>query len=776
MLVEYPGGISQRRDPAFMHPATIQMRDAALREFLLGETVFREHPGFGPSDGIYWDNPGGGDFASYDPYSTGVFEKEFKRRFGDRYVGMLREWFDAYYDQRMKSAGFKERYGSPERRRDLFDAYRRALELWYLDPLRFHILHHDRDVLDWWTELWADAMCGYYAWQYKFLQEEVAPKLDRKHFYVAINAKFRDPCQLYRFAWPTGDILGPCEMGYAYSDKIAPGYKLALAASNGKPGSKLVTRSTLELAESLACCGVPVIYREEHDAYRVWLTTNLDLYRNARPGGRIAVLYHLVDGLRHNEMHTIWTVCDHVWRTGAPLEIITERHLSLDVLRQFEAVIVPGFTLKARDVQGLKDYAARGGFVLLIGDNLSADGTYLATGLAGIDARAHGTAAVGEGKVKNMPEQVATAEQVEAGLSKLGACREGARILAPAGENLMLNVLTQPEKGLTGLHLVNYTGKVRRGVRVRLPDDLAGKALAFVSPHGGSGPLEAEDGVVTVDVLDVYGVLVACDSAEVRDEIVARNRREEFVPSPDGSPPAGVMPETVENRIEPGDLKTDERLCRLRQSTPIGIRRIDADIVAPAAGRVGEALPLRMLIHSAGWSSLAEQRNYIDRFAFVMVDKNTGRRERVDIPMPPLTEEEEAAEARRKAEIERLSKRIVSIRRDPDKAAETARLRERRKELRYDTPIIPAATPIRRHSSVAWTPSRPGRYQAYLSFRYVDSIFHGRPGLQEGRIGRREHPVLLGDKLRWDDYMYCRPYLKPVWEEKLPCLIVEVTE
>jgi len=88
LMREYYGSAwVQRRDINYIHPAVIQMRDAFLRECVLGEQVFDRPVGLacgGHASGVWWDNPG--NLAdSYDAYTQDFVAREFEKKFGARY-------------------------------------------------------------------------------------------------------------------------------------------------------------------------------------------------------------------------------------------------------------------------------------------------------------------------------------------------------------------------------------------------------------------------------------------------------------------------------------------------------------------------------------------------------------------------------------------------------------------------------------------------------------------------------------------------------------------
>jgi len=779
LIIEYAGSLSQRRDLSVVHPVSIQMRDAFLRECLLAEQVFDlplDRPAFGEPNGVWWDNATS-TVPSYDAYSAALVAREFAKAFEKRYRQRFDKEFDAWLATRKDNRRFQREHPTPESVAALRERrWQTQWAQWFHDPLYFVTRHHDRQALRWWNRFWADALAGYYAWQYRTLQTEIAPKRGLTHMFAGGNFLV-DPATLYLFSWPTLDVMGPSESG---SGKHAAGYKLALAASNGKPGAVLRGGRRhpewTARAEALACLGATPNLPQP---YRRFQVLNQALYHNARPGARVGLVYHLTDGLHHNEIENIYYLCDQIWAAGAPLEIVTERHLSAKVLAGFDLLIVPGWRLGQRDVAGIAKFLHGGGNVLLIGDNRAADGTRLATALAGEPVEDGAAGRVGEGTLLSFSAQVLAQKQLAEALDALGG-PAGCRVLTP-DPMLLVNLLRGRDGAPDSIHLVNYAGRAMRNVRVRLPGWARGKALAFVSPHGGARALTAADDVVTVESLSVYGVIAACDDAASRDRLVERNRDPAFVPPSNATWDVAdrrtrnkrIAPTdegtwefvvTTSSRwrgiapfvqVRPEDLQPGQKLARLRASSQLATRRLDADVVTDGTGKVGRPHELALTIYNLGVPWSPEKRIFADRFAFVLVDERTGRRERVGIHMPPLT-------LRERQEAEAVRERLKGL---PSKG-HYPEVR-RRAEVELELPTLPAATTVRRRSKAAWTPTQPGRYQVYLSYRYVDSILQGRPDL-------RTEPLVGRGGATWDDFFAGRPYLKPVYEERLPGLVIDV--
>lgn len=722
-VIEYYGSLwVQRRDLAYMHPVSIQMRDAFLRECILGEQMFDRPIDLavgGHVSGVWWDNPGN-PAVSYDTYSCDIVAKEFEKRFGAKY----RALFEQEYTNRLAHlpADKRQKEETPERREAQWHA---QFALWFADPPTLWMKYHDHDIQRWWEDLWANAYAGYYAWQYQYLQETLAPKLGRKHLFVGGNSKLcwtSSSWDYYLFSWPTCDLLGPNETTVVYTDKTAPGYKLALAASNGKPAGLWNSGNDVAQSEALACLGV---VNNTRDGLRKFHVLNMELYHNAKPGARVAVLYHLADSLHHNEIANLCRVTDQIWRAGVPLEIITERHLHPDVLSLFDVVVVPGFQFSAAEVAALKDYLTGGGRLFLIGDNEDEQGRRLAAVLGGLAPWRDGDATVGKGRLKNVSAQLVTQAQMTAALADLDGMV--CRMTQPEGANILINILTQPDRKLTGIHLVNFTGQAVSGLTVRLPPTAATATLAWISPYGGARAVTPANGLVSVPPLDAYGILVACPNTAARDALVTKNQIADFTPTSNSLAMVKHQGDIPDKQTRMEDLKPGQNLCYFRQFSKAGFRRIDADVIADGQGRVGQPLAITLKIHAVGvWDPAS---TFMDKIAFVMVREATGERETVPVDM------------------------------------ETVKGKAGGESVREKDFAVPAGTFISRHSVVSWKPARTGRFQMYLAYRYVSEPDEGKPDM---RADQKSYPLT--------DYFFSRPLLKIVYEDKLPGLSVVVTE
>lgn len=305
-----------------------------------------------------------------------------------------------------------------------------------------------------------------------------------------------------------------------------------------------------------------------------------------------------------------------------------------------------------------------------------------------------------------------------------------------------------------------------RNVRLRLDESLRDKPLAFISPHGQPKALTADGRTVTVPLLDVFGAVVACPDAATRDAMVERNRLEVFQPAEGGtwlrhwSPSErwkGITP-FVQKR--PEDLQAGQKLCWIRQYFQAGVRRMDADIVTRGTGNVGTSQTISLNIHKLGGGSI-----YLDNIAFVMVNTATGKKDTVPVEVAPLSPEEQQRQADLAAEAARIRSGLKPLWEKPEVYWPEIR---KWTQVLTEQLVVPAKTLVRRHARAKWTPTVPGRYQAYLSYRYVDATSQGLPDLRTSRI-------ISGSDAVWGDHMRGRPYLKPVYEQKLPALIVDVS-
>ena len=106
-----------------------------------------------------------------------------------------------------------------------------------------------------------------------------------------------------------------------------------------------------------------------------------------------------------------------------------------------------------------------------------------------------------------------------------------------------------------------------------------------------------------------------------------------------------------------------------------------------------QALDLTIYAIGPIWSP--EKRTYVDEFAFVFVHEETGRRQRVEMPMAPLTPAE-------RKEAEAVRARLKGL---PGKGHYPHV--HKRAEVMLQLPTLPAATTVRRHSTATWTPEAP---------------------------------------------------------------------
>ena len=680
---------TQRRDLSYVHPVGLQMRDAFLRECVVGEQVFDIPLDLivgGRVSGVWWDNPGT-NCVSYDAYAGELMAREFAKKFGQRYKDPVKH------------------------------------VPYYGDPMHFSIVYHDREVMKWYERFWADAYAGYYAKQYQILQDELAPKLGKKHLFVGGNFKVgwsMANWDYYLFSWPNVlDCMGPCESTAIYSNKDAANYKLALAASNGKPTGVWVNRANPTMrAEVLACLATLSRQEPTENAFHM---ANETLYHNAMPGGRIAVLYHLADGIHHSEIANLDRVCDQVWQAGCPLEVITELHLTPEVLKGFDMLVVPGFQFDPREVDAIKSYLQGGGKVLLVGDNRDADGRQLSEALGGVAAFTDGQAVVGKGSLQTFGRQLITQAEMTSAIENFKATSY--RVITPGGEDVMLNVLAQPKGNFTTLHLLNYTQSPIKDVKVRMPEELKAQHVALITPRGRHQVLTVQDNTLTIPLLEAYVVAVICPDAASRDEILAGNKVIADLPALDKlweiKVPKDVwatqrVSQVRQEQIEQHTLAAGQRLSHLRQNSRAGYHRLDLDVATQGTGTAGKSQEIRLMKHlPRGWAENIQ----FDQRKIVAVHLDSDAREEVPVEIEPAG------------------------------------------------PAKPDWQPAAQPGKGVWTPAKAGRYQLYFSYRYVNASQDGMGDTKESDLAERYNR---------DAYMSGRPVLKPVYEDLLPCMVVDV--
>jgi len=393
-------------------------------------------------------------------------------------------------------------------------------------------------------------------------------------------------------------------------------------------------------------------------------------------------------------------------------------------------VVVPGFRFGDEEIAALKAYAQRGGKILLLGDNRDHNERQLSELLADIPAYTDGQKAVGKGAVRSFGTQLITQQQMTAALKELGGFAY--RITAPTGKNLMLNVLTQPKQKLTSVHVVNYTDGSMDNVKVQLPKDVATPHAALVDLNGHEQAVDASGGTVTIPKLGGYAVIVLCPTAAGRDRVLAANTKVQDRPIPDTlGGLRGRYKRIADAQIEPDALKPGQKLAHLRQCTRVGFHRVDADVVTAGAGRVGQAQPIRLKLHAVGiWSARYVQ---FDNVQFVAVNVETGERQEIPVQIAPVAGTAEGEEMRQQKDF-----------------------------------TIPAGTFVLRETTTNWTPAKPGRYQLYLGYRYNSSVFDGKAGEP---LSKGKH-----SSYRMGDHMFGRPFRILRYEDRLPCLVVDVSD
>lgn len=229
-------------------------------------------------------------------------------------------------------------------------------------------------------------------------------------------------------------------------------------------------------------------------------------------------------------------------------------------------------------------------------------------------------------------------------------------------------------------------------------------------------------------VPDPYSVIVLADAATCQ-KIVDRNTGRKAEPVRVDAFPK-LTRATLPAQLELSDLQSGQRLCHLRQTGRCNAHRVEADVITSSTGKVNQEQPIRMKIHTLllpETGSHTPARIYFDQVAFVAVNLSDGTRQHIQVEMSPRQEEETAT-------------------------------------------TIPAATFVRAQTITKWKPDKPGRYQLYLSYRYADEIYEGRVEPPGREVTNRR------TKIDVDDYFWGTSLLKIVYEDRLPCLVVNVKE
>ncbi len=583
------------------------------------------YPMLGHYSGLWYDNPGSA--PSYDVASRIAWEKHFRDKFGAEIP----------------------------------------------DPAA----HPDPAVRREWARFWADAWADFYLWR-KQLQDEILRKRGKPFCHTGGNFSFiAQPHGTAEFWFARRgcvDMFGPSE----YVPEWCRGrhhflIKAAMAATHGRPAGKFYPND-MQIAESLALCGTNT-YRPEAAEF---LAANTDLWANAQPGGRIALLFHVEQSLLESHMADYQGLVDQLTDLGFPYEVVTEDDLGADMARQFPLLLITQTDVAEDQVAKLAAYLAAGGRLLILGDcQIGGPRTYdLNAPPRWTPPRTVAAALADKGQDHSLLEVRSPYPTPLLDRAVTMLAGPGFR-LEPPDPDVLLNVLRQPKGDLTLVSLVNYSGGAKQNVAFRVPPEAERRHAGWISRDGGGGMLRVANERLTIPELR-YGcaVVLGKDAAAV-ERIVKRNA-ERFPLNP--LPPDFKWASATKYggwhaRQVPLDAVTeDQTLCRHRVGATDRGGYLFLDALAPKAAKVGEAAKVELRV-------IETRYDHIEYWQLILEDTATGERTALPIPLP-----------------------ADNPHGDGGKLAGTT-------------------------LSVSWTPKKPGTFQAFLAYRVTRLNHDGEPFL-----------------------------------------------
>ncbi|HPD17113.1 MAG TPA: hypothetical protein PLE19_19390 [Planctomycetota bacterium] len=623
------------------------------------------YPMLGHYAGLWYDNPGSA--PSYDVASRAAWEKHFREKFGVEIA----------------------------------------------DPAA----HPDPNVRREWARFWADAWADFYLWR-KAYQNELLAKRGKPFCHTAGNFSFiAQPHGTAEFWFAKRgcvDIFGPSE----YVPEWCRGrfhflIKAAMAASHGRPAGKFYPND-LQIAESLAVCGTNT-YRPEQAEF---LAANLDLWANAQPGGRIALLFHVEQSLLESHLADYQALVDQITDLGFAYEVVTEDDLGAELVKQFPLLIMSQTDLAEDELAKVGRYLDAGGQLLLLGDCL-------------IEGPRH--------YHLNAPPPWAPRRTVAAALADKG---RGHSVLAvqspyptellgraiemfvtpcfrldPPDPHVLLNILQQPRGDLTLASLVNYSGGAKQNVVVHVPPKAESQHAGWISRDGGAGMLRVANERLAIPELR-YGctIVLGKDRAAI-ERIVTRNT-ERFPRAP--LPPDFKWASATQyggwhsRQIAPDAVPETHTLCRHRVGATDRGGYLFLDALGPKAAKVGEAVRIEFRV-------LETRYDYVEYWQLIFEDAATGERTVVPIALPADNPHGDGGK-------------------------------------------LAAAT-----LSASWTPKKAGTYQAFLAYRVTRLHHDGEPFLEPENV-----PAGYSGNTPANLFLKSQPLLKRPCEDRLRGLAIQV--
>ncbi len=305
------------------------------------------------------------------------------------------------------------------------------------------------------------------------------------------------------------------------------------------------------------------------------------------------------------------------------------------------------------------------------------------------------------------------------------------RVRAPQHGLVCAHVLRQPRAGNARMiGLVNYTGQTQHDVEIGLPTNESFSRVAAISPDGCAELLELktihDQPVVTLPELYNYTVIVLAEPAVLEAALATVRSRIENLRA--AREPLKRTDSITYPTLKPEDVPAELRLSRLRHGTFETATFLVMDALAPRKAKVNE--PIRVTMHLR-----YSKFGLMEYWRVHAVNVETG-------------EEVRTRPVGAKEPIEGVGVQQL----DGDKLA----------PMGYLTDQLIGKTFV-----ADFQIAKPGRYQVYLDYLYLNPFLHGEPG-------SRIEPAFLGDRPEagWD--MPRKPFRKHYLKHKFPGMVIEV--
>src|ERR1051325_9374117 len=173
-------------------------------------------------------------------------------------------------------------------------------------------------------------------------------------------------------------------------------------------------------------------------------------------GNRIGIVYNVRSGLTSNALIGAYDLGEQLDELGIPYDVIVEEDLTAankNFLHAYAALLVAGGEFNYQELEGLKEYMASGGLLILVGDVADDRGR-----LMGGEFRSKGHATI-------CNEQIVTNRRLEEILKPRLA--HSYRIRNSQGGLVCANALRQPRQGETRIiGLINYSGQPQKNIEL----------------------------------------------------------------------------------------------------------------------------------------------------------------------------------------------------------------------------------------------------------------------------------------------------------------------